>query len=190
MTILKPNVFLIVSSVCAALAVTGCAQHGKLAVPTLVTTQQAKEDNTTQKMGRAAVTPLSDLNLVQEGIPPLLQAAKQQPFLGRDLPCDALLVERQMLAETLDINVPTKKKDVLDKGLDALERQGVSAVQRTVEGVIPFRGWVRKLSGAERHNKEVSAAISAGHARYAYLTGVYHAKFCFEQTDTPETIQP
>lgn len=175
------TIYMLGSLLALTLITTGCAQHGKLASPTLLTTQQAKEDSTVQKVGRAAATPLSDLNLVQEGIPPVLLAAKRETYVGRDLPCDALLVERQMLAEALDIDVPTKKKDIVDKGLAALEKQGVNAVQRTVEDVIPFRGWVRKLSGAERHSKEISAAITAGHSRYAYLTGVYHAKHCFEQ---------
>ena len=38
--------------------------------------------------------------------------------------------------------------------------------------VIPFRGWIRKLSGAERHDKYVQAAITAGAVRRAYLKGL------------------
>ena len=36
--------------------------------------------------------------------------------------------------------------------------QAVGAVQRTAQDLIPFRGWVRKLSGAERYSKKVAAA--------------------------------
>jgi hypothetical protein len=43
---------------------------------------------------------------------------------------------------------------------------------------VPFRGWVRKLSGAERYSKEVAAAIAAGTVRRAYLKGLGEAKGC------------
>jgi hypothetical protein len=44
--------------------------------------------------------------------------------------------------------------------------------------VIPFRGWVRKLTGAERHDKLVQSAITAGAVRRAYLKGLGEAKGC------------
>jgi hypothetical protein len=44
--------------------------------------------------------------------------------------------------------------------------------------VIPFRGWVRKLDGAERHSKEVAAAIAAGSVRRAFLKGVGQTLGC------------
>ena len=42
----------------------------------------------------------------------------------------------------------------------------------------PLRGWVRKLSGAERHAREVTACIAAGSARRALLQGVAVAQSC------------
>nr|QQZ48666.1 hypothetical protein JKL49_14210 [Phenylobacterium glaciei] len=38
--------------------------------------------------------------------------------------------------------------------------------------LIPFRGWVRRLSGAQRHDSLVTAAINAGAVRRAYLKGL------------------
>jgi hypothetical protein len=49
--------------------------------------------------------------------------------------------------------------------------------------VIPFRGWIRKLSGAEQHDRYVQAAITAGAVRRAYLKGLGEAKGC----DPPAT---
>ena len=43
---------------------------------------------------------------------------------------------------------------------------------------IPFRGWVRKLTGAERHDSFVQAAIIAGGVRRAYLKGLGEARGC------------
>ena len=54
----------------------------------------------------------------------------------------------------------------------------IGAVRNTTEGVIPFRGWVRKLTGAERYSRKVSAAIAAGAIRRAYLTGLGQAAGC------------
>lgn len=174
--------------VVGVLFLTGCAQTqklSKLSVTAVATTQQASKDSTTEKVGRAALTPLSDLNLVQEGIPDILLKAKADPSAGgKSLTCDQIFDTKVQLAEALDIDKPTKKKTILVKGKDMLESQGVSMVQRTVEGAIPFRGWIRKLSGAEKHSKEVASAISAGHTRYAYLTGVYEGKNCDAEPDT------
>jgi len=44
--------------------------------------------------------------------------------------------------------------------------------------VIPFRGWIRKLTGAERYSKRVAAAITAGAVRRAFLKGVRVMKNC------------
>ena len=54
----------------------------------------------------------------------------------------------------------------------------VGVVRHTAEGLIPFRGWVRKLSGAERYSKQVLDAITAGIIRRAYLKGLGQAKGC------------
>jgi hypothetical protein len=44
--------------------------------------------------------------------------------------------------------------------------------------VVPYRGWVRKLTGAERYSKEVAAAIAAGTVRRAFLKGVVVTRGC------------
>ncbi len=43
---------------------------------------------------------------------------------------------------------------------------------------MPFRGWIRRLSGAERHARDVAAAIAAGTARRAFLKGVGQGRIC------------
>ena len=44
--------------------------------------------------------------------------------------------------------------------------------------LIPFRSWIRKLSGAERHDELVQKAIISGAVRRAYLKGLGEAKGC------------
>jgi len=41
-----------------------------------------------------------------------------------------------------------------------------------------MRSWIRKLSGAERRDREVQEAIAAGIARRTYLKGVGEARGC------------
>ena len=57
---------------------------------------------------------------------------------------------------------------------DAAER----ALQGAAESVVPFRSWVRKLTGAEKHSKHVAAAIAAGTVRRAFLKGLRVARGC------------
>lgn len=54
--------------------------------------------------------------------------------------------------------------------------------------MIPFRGWVRKLSGAERHSRKVEAAIAAGTVRRAFLKGVAITKDCSWRVAPSQTV--
>jgi hypothetical protein len=126
--------------------------------------------------GKAAVTPLNDLNVVRAEIPPVLLAAQKAPYAApADKTCAALATDVQALDAVLgaDLDTPhTEGKPSL------IERGGSQVLQSAAEGVIPFRGWVRKLSGAERYSREVAAAIFAGTVRRAYLKGLGGAAGC------------
>jgi hypothetical protein len=131
------------------------------------------------KVAQAATTPLSDLNVVRADIPAVLKAAAAVPYAPpSDTACPALAADIRALDEVLgpDLDVPAGKggPSLLERGEDA----ATGALQRTAEGVIPFRGWVRKLSGAERYARQVSAAITAGGVRRGFLRGVQVASGC------------
>lgn len=130
-------------------------------------------------VAQAVTAPLGDLNLVRTDIPPVLQQAAHAPYaLPPGYPaCDALLVDTQALTVVLgpDLDVaPTSS----DSAAAQVENAALDAVRGAAEGVIPFRGWVRKLSGAERHQKDVEAAIRAGTVRRAFLKGLSTALHC------------
>lgn len=134
----------------------------------------------TDKVGTAATTPLSDLNLVQAAIPPLLAEAQKAPYrLPDDTSCTGLKSQVAAFDEVLgaDIDTPPSANNpgLIERGVDDAAS---GALQRTVEGVVPFRGWVRKLSGAERYSKQVAAAIAAGGARRAFLKGLAAGRSC------------
>lgn len=131
------------------------------------------------KVATAATTPLTDLNVVRAEIPDVLKAALAAPYATpADTSCPALAASVRALDEVLgpDLDAPVVKGNtgLLERGEDA----ATGALQRTAEGVIPFRGWVRKLSGAERYARQVSAAITAGGVRRAFLRGLSVAKAC------------
>ena len=145
------------------------------------TTEQPKQ------IGTALITPLSDLNLVNAPIPEPLLAASAAPYkIPIDQSCEALAVTVRALDEVLgpDLDTPPSSADpgLVERGTSAVGQAAVGAVQRTAESLVPFRSWVRKLSGAERYSKQVSAAIAAGTARRAFLRGIAAAKGCMKKS--------
>lgn len=124
-------------------------------------------------------TPLSDLNLVSAPIPDTLQAAQRAPYrMPDDRSCPALKNDIAALDAVLGADLDTQPTEA-NPGL--VERGGAlatDAARRAVEGAIPFRGWVRKLSGAERYSKQVQAATAAGSVRRAFLKGLAGAAAC------------
>lgn len=125
---------------------------------------------------QAAATPLNDLHLVRAEIPPVLLGALKAPYaLPAAGACEALAADVQALDAVLGADLDVKAPPS-DPGL--IERGAVDALRGAAEGVVPFRGWVRKLSGAERYERNVAAAIAAGTVRRAFLKGLAQAGGC------------
>lgn len=147
-----------------------------VAISVLVSISACASDSPA-RIGNAATTPLSDLNIVRGDIPKILETAQKQPYLApADQSCAAISSEIHQLDEVLgaDLDAPTMANapTLMERGVEAAGNSAVGALQRTAEGLIPFRGWVRKLSGAERHSRRVSEAIAAGSIRRAFLKGI------------------
>jgi hypothetical protein len=66
----------------------------------------------------------------------------------------------------------------VERGAELLGSVAADSVRTSTEGVLPFRRWVRRLTGAERYSKEVTAAIAAGTVRRSFLKGVGLARGC------------
>jgi hypothetical protein len=135
------------------------------------------------RLTQAATTPLSDVNIVRAPIPPVLSAAKAAPYgAPADPSCAGIAAEVQALDAVLgaDLDTPANASNpsLIERGAEAAEDAAIGAVRSTTESVVPFRGWVRKLTGAERYAKEVAAAIAAGGVRRAYLKGLGQAAGC------------
>jgi hypothetical protein len=135
------------------------------------------------RLGGIVATPFRDLNLTDGTIPPVLLDAKAAPYAPPPLlSCTALWTQVQVLDLVLgpDLDAPAKEGDSgkLAWATVAAGDAAAGALQGAVEGAIPFRGWVRKLSGAERSARENAAAIAAGSARRAFLKGMASGRDC------------
>ena len=137
----------------------------------------------TGRVSDAATAPLGDLNLVKAPIPSVLAEAQRRPYAApADTNCTALAAEVRSLDEVLgaDLDAPPSASNpgLIERGTHAVGDAAVGALRGAAEGLVPYRSWVRKLTGAERYSKEVAAAIAAGTVRRAFLKGMSVARGC------------
>ena len=145
------------------------------------------------EIAQAATTPLSDLNLVNAPIPALLIEAQRAPYAE---PADGTCagIEAQVIAldavlgADLDTPQTPVNRSLIDRGATAATQAATQQVRGAAESVVPFRGWVRYLSGAERYSREVVAAIAAGTVRRSYLKGMGAVRGC-RPPAAPTTIE-
>jgi hypothetical protein len=143
----------------------------------------APEASREKEFTQAATAPLSDLNLVNAEIPAALAAARKGPYAPPiDATCAGLAAEvttlDSLLGPDLDTQVSPSNPGLVERGVEALGNAAIGAVRGSAERIVPYRSWVRKLSGAERYSKEVAAAIAAGTIRRSFLKGLGHAGGC------------
>ncbi|EGF90720.1 hypothetical protein ABI_37520 [Asticcacaulis biprosthecium C19] len=144
--------------------------------------RQSTEDN--NDWGDAFTAPLEDFNLKRQDIPEILQNAVIKPYdlAGLDN-CEAIASQVAQLDALLgrDFDEPPPPKDERtnsEKGKAFANKQAVGAVRGATRGIVPFRGAIRYLSGADKHQKQLDNAIQAGKVRRAYLKGVGMNKNC------------
>jgi hypothetical protein len=134
-------------------------------------------------LAQAATTPLADLNLVTAPIPPALVDAQRAPYgEPADGTCAGLKTQIQALDAALgvDLDLPPTPTNpgLIERGAAFAGQAATNSVRSAAESVVPFRAWVRRLSGAERYSRDVAAAIAAGTVRRAYLKGLGQARGC------------
>ena len=76
------------------------------------------------------------------------------------------------LGPDLDEAPPPDNRSKGKKVADAAYGAGVAGVRDTTRDVLPFRNWIRRLTGASKHDKAVAKAIQSGGVRRGYLKGV------------------
>jgi len=132
-----------------------------------------QQDSVGEDAVDAVTQPLSDLGLRSKDIPEILLTAQEAPYdLSGVADCPSLRGEIARLEEVLgpDADAPQEERGIVNRVL------GVGG--DVLGGMIPFRGIVRRLSGAHADEKELEAAVYAGVARRSYLKGYLAGQSC------------
>lgn len=131
----------------------------------------------------AAAAPLVDFNVRREQIPTVLLQAQANPYDQRNLnQCSTIGAEVLRLDEALgpDRDEPPAPDNptLNERAQDALAAAMLDAIRNTVTDFIPYRSWIRQLSGAQARSKAVQDAIEAGRLRRAFLKGLGMRENC------------
>lgn len=122
----------------------------------------------------ALTQPLSDLNLRNKDIPAILAEAQQAPYdLAGVTDCASAFAAVSRLDEVLGPDV-----DAPDEEGDSIVGKGLELGGNVLGGLIPFRGIVRQLSGANAERARWEASIFAGVTRRSYLKGFARGLGC------------
>lgn len=157
-----------------------CATKGEPPPQKIQTTSDANKDG----LDGAAMAPLRDMNLLRTKIPPVLLEAMADPYARppKKTNCDTLISMVApldlALGEDVDRVPPQENEDLMDRGKRMAGSAAFGAVASAAQDLIPMRGWVRKLSGAEKHDRLVQSAMASGAIRRAYLKGLGEARGC------------
>ena len=168
----------LVLTVLTGVLLAGCAHQ-----PTNEATGKAVQQ-TREGFGEAAMTPLEDLNLKRDPIPAILREIENPYDVPLDLDCAAIEAEIIALNDVLgpDWDAAPKKDDedssISDKAADTASDGVLDTVSSTAGGIIPYRGWVRQLTGASAHEKKVRKAYERGSHRRTYLKAIGLMKGC------------
>ncbi len=161
-----------------------CTTERKDGSPQIQTTNQANRES----VSGAVASPLRDVNVLRTKVPDVLLASMTDPY-GRPVPATCARITALILplngALGADLDEQAMDEDdLVNRGNGAV----LGVVASAASNAIPFRGWVRKLSGAEQHDNLVNAAITAGAVRRAYLKGLGETKGCFPPA-TPSHVK-
>ena len=148
-----------------------CAGLGLAAAPALAQNSPRAVTDETVTARDVAMTPIQDINIAKDEIPAILVRARAAPYASVLRECSYLRGEiadlDAVLGDDLDTAPPSQRK---------VSPGGIA--QRVVGMLIPYRGVIREVSGASKHEWEFRQAISAGMMRRAYLKGLGEALDC------------
>ncbi|WP_339915038.1 hypothetical protein [uncultured Brevundimonas sp.] len=144
--------------------------------------------------GEAATAPMDVLNLRPEVIPTVLLQAQANPYDMRNMSrCSTIGTEIVRLDEALgpdmDEPPPVDGRYMSERAADATAEAALGAVRDTATDFIPGRSWIRRLSGAAQHERDVQSAIQAGRMRRAFLKGMGMQRNCAPPA-APSWFQP
>jgi hypothetical protein len=121
----------------------------------------------------AVEQPFRDLNVIQDDTPPVIALAAERPYALPATPdCAQIGKDINELNQVLGPDVDSK---------GAQERKGAATlVGEALSGAVhlPFRGIIRKVSGAAEHDRRLALAVTAAVARRGFLRGLAQSNGC------------
>ena len=144
------------------------------AAPAAAQQPQGGDRDVGSTAGEIATQPLEDLNIERDDIPPLLLEIRS-PYepLAEDS-CAGIAREIARLDGVLgpDADVPTGEPDDLYEDVTG----GAASVFAGL--LLPFRSVIRRVTGAEAHERRLLQLNIRGIARRSYLKGLGRARGC------------
>jgi hypothetical protein len=130
--------------------------------------------------------PFNDFNLTRTEIPAKLSGITPAPYAPLSPSgCPEMTAEIGELDKILGPDLQGEKteseKPIIS--MESAERTARSTARGAASSWIPFRGFVRELTGAERHARAVREAVLAGMVRRAYLKGLAEALQCPKRSE-------
>ena len=125
--------------------------------------------------------PFDDLNIVKKSVAPVLVRAKEAPYAHPSADCQVLNTEIEQLTLALgpDVDASVQKASLSKKMSDG----GFNLARGAVSSVIPYRGIVRQVTGAEKRAHDNNDAFLAGMVRRAYLKGYVEMLGCGQNSE-------
>jgi hypothetical protein len=134
---------------------------------------EREEPEAVRPLKAESMSPLQDFNLGRRKLPEVLLRAIEAPYAEPKVHgCSALGEEIVALDDALGPDLDRRTPDGGNQDLVARALLGAA------RGLVPYRGVVRVLTGANRRERLVAAAIAAGSVRRAYLKGLGEARGC------------
>ncbi len=146
--------------------------------------------DTRRGVADAAYTPLRDVNMIRPEIPLLLRNL-QYPYATVELTsCEAVTLEIHRLDAVLgpESYQYGPNRNVFDRSGDFVEEQTIAAARNTAQDLIPFRSWVRTLSGASEADREALRAVANGQQRRTFLRGYGASMGCPDIIPAPPAL--
>ncbi len=130
---------------------------------------------TGKAVGDAVTQPLSDANLRRKEIPAQLIAVRNDPYA-----LDGIRTCNQIIAavENMDAALGVDFDRAAPEDRQQTERRAAKVAGGVIGGLVPFRGLIREISGANKSDEDYRAAIYAGAVRRGFLKGYGKARRC------------
>ena len=128
----------------------------------------------------AVNSPIEDLNLRKIPIPEVLDRAAANPYDLRAMDrCPAIAAEVMRLDAALGQDKDTPPPPDTRTLNEKRSNTATSVLKFGVEAVTPYRGVVRRLTGATAYQRKVQDAIDGGFTRRGFLKGMAMKMNCY-----------